>query len=243
MEPTDAPRMSLVDHLEELRTRLLRVGIAVGIGMVLGIVFSKPLYRLLAEPMHEAIGVTGFFIATDPIEAFMTYMKTGFVSGLFIAVPFIFYELWCFTAPGLFAYEKRRSLLFVAITTFFFVGGALFGYFVVFPTSFQFFSSLLTDTDIRLLPKMSEYFSFAIRLLFAFGIVFELPVLLLLLARIGVVTAAMLSKARPYCIVGIFIIGGVMTGPDVASQLLMAIPLWVLFEGSIVLARVFGKKT
>ena len=234
--------MSLVDHLEELRTRLLRVGIALAIGMVLGIVFAKPIYRLLALPMHEALGGAGFFIATDPIEAFMTYMKTGFVAGLFLAVPFIFYELWSFVAPALFAYEKRRSLFFVSITTFFFVGGALFGYFVVFPSSFQFFSNLLNDTGIRLLPKMSEYFSFAVRLLLAFGIVFELPVLLLLLARIGVVNAAMLSKARPYCIVGVFVIGGVMTGPDVPSQLMMAIPLWILFEGSIVLARVFGKQ-
>ncbi|MDX1402467.1 MAG: twin-arginine translocase subunit TatC, partial [Kiloniellales bacterium] len=223
MEPTESPRMSLVEHLEELRSRLLRVGIAVGLGMVAGLVFSKPLYRILARPMHEAIGATGFFIATDPIEAFMTYMKTGFVGGLFMAIPFIFYELWCFVAPGLFAYEKRRSIFFVTVTTLFFVGGSLFGYFVVFPTSFQFFSNLLSGTDIRLLPKMSEYFSFAVRLLLAFGIVFELPVLLLLLARVGVVTASMLSKARPYCIVGIFILAGVMTGPDVASQLLMAI--------------------
>jgi len=234
--------MSLIGHLEELRTRLMRVGIAVLVGMAVGLVFSKPLYRILAEPMKQALGQTSFFIATDPIEAFMTYMKTGLVAGLFIAIPVIFYQLWQFIAPGLFKNERRRSLLFVTMTSLCFVGGALFGYFIVFPTSFLFFTGLLSGTDIQLLPKMNEYFSFAVRLLFAFGIVFELPVLLLLLGRIGLLTSQTLAKARPYFIVGIFVVGGLMTGPDVASQLMMAVPLWVLYELSIVLVRVFGKR-
>lgn len=242
MAPIDSKRMSIVAHFEELRTRLLRALVFVGIGMGIGIVFSKPLYRCLSFPMRQVLPSGDSFIVTSPIEAFMTYIKTGFVAGLFVAVPFIFYELWCFIAPGLHAVERKRSIVFVLLTSLCFMGGAVFGYFVVFPSSFSFFSGLLEGTAIRFLPRMSEYLSFAVHLLLAFGIVFELPVLLVVLGRLGIVSAEQLGRIRPYTIVGIFIVAGLLTGPDVVSQLLMAAPLLVLYELSVLLVRILGKQ-
>ncbi len=242
MEQTEDPKLSLGGHLEELRSRVLWVVGSMAVGTVIGLVFSKQIYQILAAPMRPVLGDHAFFIATNPLEAFITFMRTGFVAGLFLAVPMIFYQIWQFVAPGLYDGEKKGSLLFVSMTSFFFIGGSLFGYFIVFPTSFQFFAALLTGTDIQLLPKMNEYFSFAVRLLLAFGIVFELPVLMLLLARFGVVTPKALRKARPYTMVGIFVVSGLMTGPDVASQFLMAIPLLVLYELGVLLATFFGGK-
>lgn len=241
MAPSESKSMPIMGHLEELRTRLLRIIGAVAVGVVIGLIFSKEIYHYLTIPMQKVMSGESHFIATNPIEGFITYMRTGFVAGLFIAIPVIFFELWQFVAPGLYASEKKRSLIFVVMTSFFFIGGSLFGYFVVFPTSFEFFTALLTGSEIVFFPKMNEYFSFSIRLLLAFGIVFELPVLILLLARLGVVTAKMLKKIRPYTIVGVFIVAGLMTGPDVVSQLLMALPLLLLYEVGVVLAKVFGK--
>ncbi len=239
---TEANKMPLMQHLEELRTRILRIMAAMAAGCVIGLIFSKKIYHWLAAPMQQILGEQAHFIATSPLEAFMTYMRTGFVAGLFLAVPVIFFQFWQFIAPGLHKGEQKGTMLFVTMTTFFFIGGALFGYFIVFPTSFHFFAALLSDTGIQLLPKMNEYFGFAVRLLLAFGLVFELPVLILMLARLGIVSSAMLKKARPYTIVAVFIVAGLMTGPDIASQFLMAIPLLILFEVGIILARLFGKK-
>ncbi len=234
--------MVLIDHLDELRRCLVRIAITLGIGAVAGLIFAKPIYRILAVPMQQSLPEGAFFIATEPIEAFMAYIKVGLLTGLFFSIPFIFYYLWSFIAPALYRREKVGGVFFVGFTSFFFIGGALFGYFVVFPTSFRFFITLLSGTDIQFLPQMKTYLSFAVRLLLAFGIVFELPVLLLLLGRLGLVTADKLKKARSYSIVAIFIVAGFMTGPDVASQLLMAAPLLVLFELSVLLVRFFGKK-
>ncbi len=243
MAPTDTTAQTLTGHLDELRIRVMRALAAVGMGTVVGMIFSKPIYHWLARPMLQVLDGNSFFIATDPIEAFMTYVRTGFVAGLFLAIPVLIYEVWGFVAPALYSAEKKRTLLFVILTSCFFMGGALFGYFVVFPTSFSFFNNMLGGSGIKLLPRMSEYFSFAARLLFAFGLVFELPVLMLILARMGLVTASQLRRIRPYTLVGIFIISGLMTGPDLASQFLMAVPLLVLFEVGVVLAHLLGKKS
>jgi sec-independent protein translocase protein TatC len=240
-EMMNEQRLSIIEHLEELRSRLIRVCIGISLGTVIGLIFSKPLYQIISGPMRASLPEGSFFIATEPIEALMAYLKVGLVAGVFLAMPYAFYQLWLFIAPGLKRGEKSGALLVTIVTSAFFIGGALFGYFVVFPMSFKFFSTILVGTDIHFLPSMRVYLSFAIRLLLAFGIIFELPVLILALARAGIVTHRQLAKARPYCVLGIFVLAALLTPPDVISQILMAGPLLLLFEASLILARFFGR--
>lgn len=233
--------MLLTDHLEELRRRLIIVVAAIGVATLGSYYFSEELFRILMAPLLAAMPTESNLIFTGLTETFFTYLKISLLAGFFISTPVVIYQIWRFTAPGLYADEKRYVFPFVFFATIFFVGGALFGYFVVFPFGFKFFMGFATDF-IRPMPSVREYFSFAVRMLFAFGVVFELPVVTAFLALFGLIRAETLVSKRKFAILGAFVIAAILTPPDIASQLMMAGPMIVLYEVSIIVARICGKK-
>jgi sec-independent protein translocase protein TatC len=228
-------------HLEELRKCLIVCFIAVGIGFALSYGFKERLFDILTRPLISVMEPGDKIIFTGLPEAFFTYLKVAFLSGIILAAPVIFYQFWIFVAPGLYKKEKRLLIPIVTLSTLFFVGGALFGYFVVFPYGFKFFLGFSSDT-IKALPSMREYLSFSAKLLLAFGLVFELPLIITFLARLGLVSVEFLKKNRKYALLLFFVGAAILTPPDVVTQIMMALPLMVLYEISILGAKIFGKK-
>ncbi|MGD9158212.1 MAG: twin-arginine translocase subunit TatC, partial [Desulfobacteraceae bacterium] len=201
----DEAKQPFMSHLEELRKRLIYSFIAIGIGFSVAYFFKEELYNILMRPLTRALPEGQHLIFTGIPEMFFTYLKTALVAGMLVASPVIFYEAWKFIAPGLYQNEKKYIIPFVIFSTMLFTGGALFGYFVVFPFGFEFFLGFETET-IRAMPSVKEYFSLATRLLLAFGLVFELPVVMFFLSKMGVVTVPFLKKNRKYAILLSFII-------------------------------------
>jgi len=234
-------KLPFTAHLEELRRRLIICFSAVGIGFVISYIFSKSLFEILMQPLLAAMPPEAKLIYTGLPEAFFTYLKVAFLAGILMAVPVIMYQLWIFVAPGLYDKEKRLLMPIGFLSSLFFLGGALFGYFVVFPFGFKFFMGFASDY-VRPLPSMKEYLGFSAKLLFAFGIVFELPLFVTFLARLGIVDAKFLKAKRKYAILLFFVFAAILTPPDVITQVMMAGPLIVLYEVSIVGAKLFGKK-
>ncbi len=228
-------------HLEELRQRLIVCFIAIGVGFVLAYGFKEKLFQILTRPLISVMHAGDNMIFTGLPEAFFTYLKVAFLAGIMLAAPVIIYQFWMFVAPGLYHKEKRLLVPIVLLSSVFFVGGALFGYFIVFPFGFKFFLGFATDA-IRPLPSMKEYLSFAAKLLLAFGLVFELPLVITFLARLGLVSADFLKKNRKYAVLLFFVFAAILTPPDVVTQIMMAFPLMALYEISIIGARIFGKK-
>ena len=237
----DDSEMHLTDHLEELRKRLIFVFIAIALFTVVAYFFSEDLFRLLMAPLLGVMPSQSGLIFTSLTETFFTYLKISLLAGFFAAFPVVIYQIWKFSAPGLYANEKRYVFPFVFFASIFFVGGALFGYFVVFPFGFKFFMGFATDF-ITPMPTVKEYFSFSVRLLFAFGIVFELPVVTAFLALLGLVKAQTLSEKRKFAVLGAFVVAAILTPPDIVSQLMMAGPIIILYEMSIIVARICGRK-
>lgn len=237
----DEQKLPLTSHLQELRKRLVLSFIAVGAGFAICYAFSQQLFGILSQPLLEMMPSGGSLIFTSVAEAFFTYMKVAFIAGLILASPFVLYQVWAFVAPGLYRHEKRYVIPFVAAGSFFFALGVSFAYFVAIPVGFRFLLSYATDF-IRPMPSMKEYLSFSIKFLLAFGLVFEFPVILVLLARIGIIDAKTLARHRKYAILLIFVFAAVITPPDVVSQVLLALPLMGLYELSIFLSNIFGKK-
>jgi sec-independent protein translocase protein TatC len=238
---SDEEKLPFTAHLEELRNRLIACFIAVGVGFVASYAFKEKLFYILVAPLKQVMKEGDTLIYTHLPEAFFTFLKTALISGLMLASPIILYQFWMFVAPGLYDREKRLLVPILLLSTLFFVGGALFGYFVVFPFGFKFFLSFATDT-IRPMPSMKEYLSFSAKLLLAFGVVFELPLVITFLARLGVVTVDFLKKYRKYAILLFFCGAAILTPPDVVTQVMMALPLILLYEVSILGARVFGRE-
>jgi len=234
-------KLPITDHLVELRKRLIRCFIAAFIGFVFAYLFKEDLFRILTRPLIDVMGEGETLIFTSIPEAFFTYLKVAILSGILIAAPYILFQFWMFIAPGLYRHERRIMFPIIFISSLFFVGGALFGYFVVFPFAFKFLLGFASET-VRPLPSMREYLSFSSRMLLVFGLVFELPIILTSMARLGLVSASFLRKNRKYAILIFFIVAAILTPPDVVSQTLLALPLLVLYEISILGARIFGKK-
>jgi sec-independent protein translocase protein TatC len=228
-------------HLEELRTRLIRSFIAVGIGFAVCYGFKEKLFDILMFPLLSVMKGDTKMIFTGLPEAFFTYLKVAFLSGLLLASPVIIFEFWMFVSPGL--YKKERILLIpiIILSSVFFLGGALFGYFIVFPYGFEFFLGFANE-NIQAFPSMREYLSFASKMLLAFGLVFELPLVLTSMARLGIVSVDFLKKNRKYALLIFFTGAAILTPPDVVTQIMMAFPLMLLYEISIIGARIFGKK-
>lgn len=234
-------KLPFTTHLEELRSRLIKSTIAVVIGFVASYFFKEQIFEILVAPLTQVMQSGDTLIYTNLPEAFFTFLKTALLCGLMVASPVILYQFWMFVAPGLYSREKRLLLPIVFLSSLFFIGGALFGYFVVFPFGFEFFLSFATET-IRPMPSMKEYLKFSSKLLLAFGLVFELPLVITFLARLGIVNVAFLKKYRKYAILLFFAGAAILTPPDVITQLFMAFPLILLYEVSIVGARIFGRK-
>ena len=236
-------RLTLMEHLVELRIRLIRAFLALTIGTGGCLYFAKEIFQLLQKPLTNALPVGSRFIVTSPLEAMITYLQVALLAGLFLSSPFVFYQLWRFVVPGLRPQEKRWGLWFVAVSTLFFVGGALFGYFVIFPIGFKFFVSILAGTNIQLLPQMKDYLGFIAKMLLTFGFVFETPVILVLLSRLGIVNHQRLAGGWRYIIVAAFLVAGILTpGPDILSQLLLGIPLLGLYGISLLAVWVMEKR-
>ena len=234
--------MPLTAHLEELRTRLIRALLAIAIGFAACYGFSEPLVAFLIRPLQSIRPEQSLVIGTGVTDAFFTKLKVAAVAGIFLASPAVFYQAWQFVAPGLYERERRVALPFSLAASFFFVTGAAFCYYAVFPVAFRFFLEQFTSIDIAPQIRVNEYLSFVSRMLLAFGATFELPVATFFLARLGLVTHRMMVAVWRYAIVVIFIVAAVLTpGPDVASQMLMATPLLILYGLSIGIAYLVGR--
>jgi sec-independent protein translocase protein TatC len=229
--------MSFLEHLVELRERLIYALISLVIGCIIALIFSKQIITILQVYIPADVKM----ISTNPIEVFVTYLKLSLVGGIFISFPFLFYQAWMFIGPGLYKRERRAVLPIVFASWACFILGGLFCYFVVFRFALEFFAQMgegIAENNW----KISEYLNFMLRFLLAFGIVFEEPVVIFLLARLGIVTRASLSKFRPYAIVIMFTMSAIITPPDPLSQLMCAGPLLILYELSLILVRFIEKK-
>lgn len=237
---TDEKRPFLA-HLEELRKRLIICAIAIGIGFAISYIFSKQLFSFLILPLTKVLPAESRLIFTSLPEMFIAYIKVALIAGIILAIPIVFYELWMFLAPALYQREKGYFIPFVLFSSILFVAGSLFGYFIVFPYGFKFFISFATE-DIQALPSVKQYFSFAIRLLFVFGLVFEMPVVVFFMTKIGLITPDSMKKFRKLAILSSFILSAILTPPDVATQIMMALPLIVLYEVSIIISQMVYRK-
>jgi sec-independent protein translocase protein TatC len=237
-----AAKQTFIEHLEELRKRLVISLIAVGIGFGICYYFSQEIFRLLMMPLYNALPAGATMIFTTPAEAFFIYIKVALIAGIFAASPVVLYQIWLFVAPALYRREKGYAIPFILSSTLLFIGGAAFGYFITLPYIFKFFMGFATDF-IQPAPKLKETLSFSFMLLLTFGLSFEFPLFLFFLARLGVINARQLARNRGYVIVAIFIVAAILTPPDLASQFMMAGPLVVLYEASIWVARIFGRRT
>ncbi len=231
---------TFISHLVELRERLVRALIAVGIAFLCLFPWSKELYALMADPLLAALPQGGQMIATDVVGVFLVPMKVTLLLAFLLALPVVLYQVWAFVAPGLYAHEKKLVLPLVVASCVLFMTGMSFAYFVVFPTVFKFMSSVAPQ-GVAWMTDIDKYLGFVLSSFLAFGITFEVPVVVIVLVRMGVVSVEKLTESRPYVIVGAFVIGAIFTPPDVLSQLLLAVPLWLLFELGLLLARFMAK--
>lgn len=239
----DDRTMPLLGHLEELRWRLIKALIATSAAFAPTYFFANYLFAFLVHPLERATAEQPQLVGLGPAEAFFTKLKVAFIAALFAASPVVFYQIWQFVAPGLYQNEKRYVIPFVLFATFFFLLGAGFCYVVVLPVAYAFFLEEYKTIGVQATLRISEYLSFTSRMLLAFGVTFELPVLAFFFARIGLITHKTLLGVFRYAVIVIFIVAAVLTpGPDVASQLLLAAPLLLLYTLSIGVAYLFGKK-
>lgn len=231
----------LISHLVELRDRLLRGVLAVLVIAVVLLPFSNDLYHFLAEPLLRHLPESSTMIATEVASPFLTPFKLTLSTAIMLAIPVLLYQLWAFIAPGL--YDNERKLVFpllFASTTLFFLG-VIFAYYVVFPLVFGFLTQAAPE-GVAVMTDISSYLDFVLKLFFAFGLAFEVPIATILLIWTGVSTTKSLAEKRPYIIVGAFVIGMLLTPPDIISQTLLALPVWLLFELGLLCARWLPKK-
>jgi sec-independent protein translocase protein TatC len=250
-DPINDKPMPLLDHLIELRRRLMWSMGALIIGFVICYYFSGGIFHFLAKPLEDALVAQGggnhALIYTQLYEAFFTYIRVAFFGGAFLAFPVIAGQLWLFIAPGLYRSEKRAILPFLAATPVLFVAGAALAYYFVFPFAWRFFASFEVPAGaggipIQLMPKVGEYLDLVMKMIFAFGIAFQLPVALALLAKVGIISSKGLKKYRRYAYVGMFIVAAVLAPPDIITQCGLALPLIALYEISIMAARMVEPK-
>jgi sec-independent protein translocase protein TatC len=227
---------TFLSHLVELRSRLVRSIIAVVIVLVALFPFAKEIYAFLAMPLLRVLPNGATMIATDVTGTFLVPLKVTLMAAFMIALPFVLWQAWAFVAPGLYHHEKRLVLPVLVSSVFFFAVGMSFAYFVVFPVAFGFFAGY-TPAGVQMMTDIDKYLSFVLTMFIAFGLTFETPIVVVVLVRMGVVPLEKLKSLRPYVIVGAFVIGAIFTPPDVISQCLLALPLWLLYELGLVLAR------
>lgn len=233
---------SFISHLVELRDRLLRAVAAIVIVFICLMPWAGDIYDLLARPLMIALPEGTKMIATGVVTPFFVPVKVTMMVAFLIALPVVLYQAWAFVAPGLYAHEKRLGLPLIVASTLLFLAGMAFCYFFVFKTVFHFISEF-APKSITPAPDIEQYLSFVLTMFTAFGVTFEVPVVVIVLVRFGIVSIEKLKEARPYVIVGAFVVAAVVTPPDVVSQLMLAIPLCVLYELGIVVARFTGRSS
>ena len=229
-------RESLTTHLLELRSRFIRIIICFGVLALIGIPFSSDIYNFAALPLLEILPSGSTMIATQVTSPLMAPLKLVFFSALLITMPYIFYEMWMFMSPGLYKQERTFIAPLMVSTIFLFLSGVAFAYFIVCPIIFKFFIGVAPES-ILVMTDINQYLNFVIKLIFAFGIAFEIPVATFLLIKSKIVKKETLVKARPYLIIMFFVFGMLLTPPDIFSQLFLAIPMWVLFELGLLIAK------
>ncbi len=230
-----------VSHLIELRDRILRAVLVVLAVFLALFYFANDIYALLAEPLLSHLPAGGSMIATDVASPFLTPLKLTLVTAIFVAIPYLLYQMWAFIAPGLYAHERRLIVPLLLSSTLLFYAGMAFAYFVVFPLVFGFFTAAAPE-GVAVMTDINKYLDFVLTLFFAFGVAFEVPIATILLVWMGVVTPAALIAKRPYIIVGAFVIGMLLTPPDIFSQTLLAVPMWILFEIGVFFSRFYVRE-
>ncbi len=233
--------LPLVQHLIELRNRLLRV-IVIVLLIFLGLFyFANDIYTLTAAPLQKFLPESAGMIATDVASPFLTPFKLTLFVSVILAAPFILHQIWAFIAPGLYTHEKRLALPLLASSVLLFYGGMAFAYFVVFPLIFGFFTSVGPE-GVAVMTDMAKYLDFVLKLFFAFGVAFEIPIATILMIHAGIITPDDMAKKRPYVVVGCFILGMILTPPDIISQTLLALPMWLLFEVGVFFGRMVHRR-
>jgi len=237
----DDQTQPLIQHLIELRNHLLRAVVSVLLVFASLYYFANDIYLIVAEPLRELMPEGSTMIATDVASPFFAPFKLTLMVSIFISMPFVLYQIWCFIAPALYDKEKKLAfpLLFSSIVLFY--SGIAFAYFVVFPLIFGFFTSTGPE-GITVMTDISRYLDFVLKLFFAFGIVFEIPIAIIILVSSGVTNVESLSQKRPYLVVACFVVGMLLTPPDVISQTLLALPMWLLFEVGLLFAKMIEKR-
>ena len=238
---TDDTPQPLVTHLVELRDRLLRAVLSVLVVFTCLFPFANDIYAFVSEPLRELLPQGSSMIATEVASPFLTPFKLTLVVALFVAIPYVLFQVWAFVAPGMYRKEKRIALPLLASSVLLFYSGAAFAYFVVFPLIFAFFTSV-GPSDITVMTDINRYLDFVLKLFFAFGIAFEIPIAAVILILTGVTTPDKLASKRPWIIVGCFVAGMLLTPPDVISQSLLALPMWLLFELGILFGRILHRR-
>lgn len=238
---TDQPdqEQPFLSHLVELRDRILRIIIGVLVVFLVMAPFSNPIYQTLARPLLSSL--PGDMIATNPISPFLTPLKLSLILSVFVAMPWILYQVWAFVAPGLYLHEKRLAFPMVVSSTVLFYCGIAFAYYVILPIFFAFIVATAPE-GVAVMTDISAYLDFVLLLFFAFGVAFEVPVATIILCLTGMADPDSLAQKRPYIIVGAFVVGMLLTPPDVISQTLLALPMWVLFEIGVILSRVMIRR-
>jgi sec-independent protein translocase protein TatC len=234
-ETTDQP-LPLITHLTELRDKLLRALLAVLVIFICLFPFANDIYAFVSEPLRALLPPGASMIATEVASPFFTPFKLTLVAAVFLAMPYVLYQVWGFIAPGMYRHEKRLAIPLLASSVLLFYAGAAFAYFVVFPLIFAFFTSVAPD-GITIMTDINSYLNFVLKLFFAFGLAFEIPIAAILMIWAGITTPEALAGKRPYIIVGCFVFGMLLTPPDIISQSLLALPMWLLFELGIFLGK------
>jgi sec-independent protein translocase protein TatC len=232
----DDMQETFLSHLIELRSRLMRSIVAVVVVLVALFPWAKDIYAVLARPLLKALPEGSTMIATDVTGTFLVPLKVTLMTAFLIALPYVLYQMWAFVAPGLYQHEKRLAMPVIVSSVVFFALGMSFAYFIVFPIAFGFFAGY-TPAGVQMMTDIDKYLSFVLTMFIAFGITFEVPVVVVVLVRLGVVSVEKLKSIRGYVIVGAFVVGAIFTPPDVLSQCMLAVPLWLLYELGLLVAR------
>ena len=242
LESERSGKMSFLEHLDELRKRIVWALVAIVVGALIAAFFRNQIFDFIMSPIVAVLPPGQTLIFTEPTEALMLYLKMIVLVGLLVASPAVMTQVWLFVAPGLYANEKKLAIPFVAMSSFFFVAGAVFSHYIVFPLTFAFFQSFASD-KLTFMPRIEPAFGLYVKLMLTFGLIFQMPTLVLFLAKMGVITARFLIRNMKYAILIMFIVGAVLSpGTDPVGQVLMAGPMFLLYLISIGLAWAFGKK-
>jgi len=239
-EPEQLAEGTLISHLLELRDRLLRAFLAVILAFVPTAFFANEIFTFVAQPLIDQLPKGASLIATSVISPFMTPFKLAFFVALFAAMPVVLYQVWAFVAPGLYRHEKRFALPLLVSSIILFYVGIAFAYFAVFPVMFQFFAST-TPAGVTMMTDITSYMDFVLTMFLCFGLAFEVPVVVVLLVLTGLVKVEKLAEIRGYVLIGIFVVAAVLTPPDAISQTIMGVPMYLLYEGGLAMARLMNR--